>query len=173
MPYCDGCRRDIPRRKKIFNKLICNYCYNLLRDPLYLLQKYYISEKKLVELEKKTSKNSSPFFVVPPVHILENAKLALNIKGFYNDFAQVLSNYYQIPSPEFLHDETKVPKDAIACYYDNENKVFSKSPLSLHTAFHEFYHVLERFDLVYKASTVRDRQKNADLYADACLKLLS
>jgi hypothetical protein len=60
-----------------------------------------------------------------------------------------------------------VPENAIACYYPSTNKVYSKTQsMSKHTALHEIWHALERHGIVPKTP---DSEKNANLYAEACL----
>ena len=112
---------------------------------------------------------NSPFSAIPPKDILDNAVYALDIEGIYHGFQRVLSDYYKIDTPPFIEDPDQVPEGAIACYYPNRNKVYSRGTLKRRSAFHEIYHALENFGIVPKT---KDSEKHANQYAYGCLRRL-
>ena len=192
MPKCDICEQDNGRRKKRIIlgrvKMICWNCWWQLEknDIIYTtkelgLERAY-SRRLRAEINKLSEDHewtvvnepkkypySNPWSAVPPTHVLKNAVRALNIQGKYDAFPDVVGDYYGIETPPFYDDPSKVPKNAIACYYPSENKVYSKGSMSNHTAFHELYHALERHGIVPKT---KDTEKNAEFYADACISAL-
>jgi len=193
MPKCELCGEKVARRiKRLISKrlqMICNHCdYHILNgNHLYTIstlgsERAYGREMRkevnrlnsLLEHkplnEKKVYPYSNPWSAVPPIHVLMNAKKALSVQGIYSGFPEILGDYYGILSPPYYHNDKMVPEGAIACYYPHTNTVYSKNPMSNHTAFHEMYHALERHGIVPKTT---DSEKNADFYADACCDLLN
>lgn len=179
MPKCDICGKDVPRRVRQDSRLVCGICDNLITFPHNAAYEVHRQRKQLEEYKAKWNlrkpnikhKFNSPFSAIPPIHVLENAILALDTEGKYTSFPVVLSDYYGIDSPPFWDNPDEVPKNAIACYSRIKNVVYSKGSMSRHTAFHEIWHALESFGIVpYDPET---SEKHANLYASGCISSLS
>ena len=179
MPSCDICGRDVERRIRQDSRLVCWSCDSLIRFPHNAAYEVHRQRKQLDQYKEKWNlrkanvkhKFNSPFSAIPPVHVLENAVLALDTEGKYHGFPIVMSDYYGIDSPPFYDNPEKVPENAIACYYRGNNVVYSKGSMSKQTAFHELWHALESFGIVpYDPET---SEKHANLYANGCVSRLS
>lgn len=160
MTFCECCSTSVLRRRRIQGKLVCHECGQLLNDPFWLLTRYN-ELKQSITPEKKPN-------LIPPRHILESACLSVDLTGEYHDFPIILAHYYKIDVPPYYHDPKKVPQNAVACYYPSTNTVYSKGPMGFQTAFHEFYHALEKNGIIH----AKDSEVAANLYAKTCLKIL-
>ena len=176
MPRCEICRREQTRRirDRDTGKLVCYSCGSLLRNPLYAVNEVHRKDKIIEQYSREYTikkadikhRFNSPFSAIPPIHVLENAVLALDVEGKYSSFPIVLSDYYGIDSPPFYVDSDKVPENAVACYYRQTNTVYSKGVMGRTTAFHEIWHALESFGVVpYDPKT---SERDADRYAHGC-----
>ena len=126
-------------------------------------------DARLARIEAQLSpKRGLAFFAcLPPSDVVRRAVDTLGVTGDYSGFSAVLASYYGIPPPRFLHDAIAVPKDAIACYSFPLNTVYSKQPSLLRdTAFHEFFHALEKHGVV--AIPIEKREEYANLFAKIC-----
>lgn len=193
MPKCELCGEKSDRRtKKLISKqikMLCRHCYKQLcdgdhLDTIRIMSQHRIYGEKMhnevIRLSSFFNSNekskyekypySNPWSAVPPIHVLKNARKALDTQKSYVGFPETLGDYYGIVAPPYAVNEQKVPEGAIACYYPSTNRVYSKGAINEHTAFHEMYHALERYKVVPK--TV-DSEKNANFYADACCDLLN
>jgi len=181
MANCELCGKHQLRRKRLENgKLVCWICYYRLawsKEDIVIKtrkQDFEIDDLRSMIPPKKPRieyKYNSPFSAIPPLDVIKNATIALDIAGYYSDFSQVLADYYGIDAPPYYVNDEKVPDGAIACYYHNENKVYSrkKDPMSWDTAFHEFYHALQNYGLVPS----KNSEETADQYAKACVRRMN
>ena len=148
-------------------------------SPLDFLKESRRLERENSELRTKTAQIfreekvyafNNAVSAVPPVDVLERAMLALDLEKLFHAFSIVLGDYYGIKAPHYYDNPEKVPKNANACYHHETNEVYcAKGTLSHRTAFHEFWHALERHGIV---PNTEDSEKNANTYAIACLKRL-
>lgn len=178
---CEICGTYQMRRKRTESgKLVCWQCYyRLAWSKEELVRKTRQLDKEVDSLEARIPprvpsvdyKYNSPFSAIPPIDVLKNAIIALDIGGTFSEYSQVLGDYYGINAPPYYANDEKIPDGAIACYYPTENEVyaFRKRALSHETAFHEFYHALQNFGIVPK----KNSEKNADLYAKGCVRRLN
>lgn len=180
MADCEICGTFQLRRKRTNSgKLVCWKCYyHLLWSKEELTRKIGKQDQEIDSLEARIPprrpkieyRYNSPFSAIPPIDVLKNSMLALDLSTSFSEFSQVLGDYYEINAPPYYANDDKVTPGAIACYYPSENEVyaFKSKPLSHETAFHEFYHALQNFGVVPK----KDSEKNADLYAAGCMRRL-
>ena len=180
MPDCELCGQPVLRRRRnSANKLVCYSCSYLEKWPKEgLVRRIKRLEKENDDLSSRIPPRihkieyrfNSPFSAIPPIDVLKNALIGLNLGGYFSDFSQVLGDYYGIDAPRYYANDDKVPEGATACYYRSSNEVYSfkKTPLHNETAFHEFYHALQNYGIVPK----KDSEKNAGLYAKGCMKRL-
>ena len=178
---CEICGEFATRRQRVDNSLCCMTCAFRLRywSPLDFLKESRRLERENSELRAKTAQifrkekryaYNNAVSAVPTVDILERAMLAINLGENFSVFSVVLGDYYGIKAPPYYNFPEGVPKDANAVYHSLKNEVYcAKGPLSHRTAFHEFWHALERHGIVPKT---KDSEKNANTYAIACLKRL-
>jgi hypothetical protein len=158
-------------------KRLCYFCQLAVDDPLYFAKIYRNvcddREKSYRELRESRQRVNDVFSLTPPIDILKKAKIALNVTGFYSSFSQVLASYYKISRPSYIVHPQGIPENAFSCYIPSKNEVYCKeSPYDLNTAFHEFYHALENFDIAPYESESKEREKNAENFANACVQLL-
>ena len=125
-----------------------------------------------VKLEKKKYAYQNAVSAAPPTDVLKRSLAALDEYRLYTSLSQVLGDYYGIDAPRYLASDEMTPKGANAAYYSESNEVYSPKgkTLKYRTAFHEFWHALERHGIVPKTT---DSEKNAEIYAKTCLTLLN
>ena len=181
MTLCEVCGESALRRQRADDFLCCRVCAFRLTSwsNLDLLKESRRLERENSELRAKTAQifreekryaYNNAVSAVPTVDILERAMLALNQGENFSVFSVVLGDYYGIKAPPYYSFPEGVPKDANAVYHSLKNEVYcAKGPLSHRTAFHEFWHALERHGIV---PNTEDSEKNANTYAIACLKRL-
>lgn len=179
MTVCELCYRQVSRRKKREGVLVCDWCWaelcaskpQLIKEKIRLRGELDALRANPFLACKKQYAYNHPVSAVPAQDILEKAILALDLTKYYSDFSTVLGDYYGFSGPAYLRDKDQVSKGAIACYRRDKNTVYSAEPngTSHDTAFHEFWHALEAHGIVPRTG---DSEKNANLYAKACLKRL-
>ncbi len=191
---CDICHKESGRRRtRIGDKLVCFDCHwantQITRgDPDNYLKESYSRECKAnrelrervaqleaaqypVAHEAKKHPYTNAVSALPPVEVLEKAILALDEYRYFNNFAEVLGDYYGIVAPKYLASDEKTPKDANAAYFWETNTVYApkSKALKYHTAFHEMWHALERHGIVPHG---KDSEIDAQRYAKLCLRKL-
>jgi len=189
MTICEICGREVNRRSRLDDgRLVCWQCKrlkNLDYDQIcHEVYSYYDYAKrgweKVAELRKEKGishipasyKYSNPVSAVPPIEILEKSIIALDVMNYFTNFSEVLGDYYGFKAPRYLISDEKCSPNANATYYWKENIVYSRREkrLAYRTAFHEIWHALERHGLV---PNTKDSEKNAEIYAKACLRRLN
>jgi hypothetical protein len=178
MTICELCGDVVSRRKRVDGRLVCWRCtYGLNRPKENIVGELNKLERELRKMKERLPSTpiakdytfNSAVSAVPPLDVLRRAILALNLSGHFNAFSIVLSDHYDFKAPEYNVDPDRTPVGAIACYHYSNNKVTSREKtITNHTAFHEFWHVLQRHGIVSNDKS----EQNADLYAIACLEML-
>ena len=189
MTICEICGGKTKRRIRLNDgRLVCWQCNqiqkNSYEENCKTVKNYRDYAKqgwnKVTELRKEKSislippeyKYTNPISAVPPVDVLERSLLALDMMNYFSNFSEVLADYYGFEAPRYLISDEKCSPDANATYYWRENNVYTRRdrPLKNRTAFHEIWHALERHGIV---PNTKDSEKNAELYAKACLRRLN
>ena len=188
MTICEICGRDVRKRSRLEDgRLVCWECKNVksldyegMYKRIFSYWEYArrgwkraeeLRHEKGIKLEKPDYKYNNPVSAVPPKEILEKSILSIDLMKYFSDFSVVLGDYYGFQGPRYLVSDEKLSPNSNATYYWHENTVYTpkKRALKYRTAFHEIWHALERHGIVPHNE---DSEKNAEIYARACLRRL-
>lgn len=179
MTICEVCGRSVDRRSRLEDgRLVCWDCKDVfMLGPEQICEKIKayreFRDRAWAELDKVKSMVSfgSPYSVVPHKYYLKNAMKILSESKSYQPFYDYLSGMYKIDAPYSYAQPNEVPPNAIACYIPQKKAIVSREKtMTHHTAFHELFHHLEHMGVARMELNQDEREKNANLFAEACLK---